>query len=84
MSEEKEQTVSIDGTEHKVSDLSKEQVVLLNHVGDLDNKLKQIGFNLDQAQGGRQHFMSLLTESLKTAKLVRESGSPEKVEETGG
>ena len=79
-----EQTVSIDDTEYKVSDLSKEQVRLVNHVGDLDNKIRQIGFNLDQAQGGRQHFMGLLTESLKTAKLVKESGSSEKVEETGG
>ena len=79
-----EQTVTIDDTEYKVSDLSKEQVRLVNHVGDLENKIRQISFNLDQAQGGRQHFMGLLTESLKVEKLIRESGSLEKKEETGG
>jgi uncharacterized iron-regulated protein len=78
MAKEKEnkQTVVISGEEHNVADLSQEQVTLLNHVADLENKIRQISFNLDQAQGGRQHFMSLLTESLKV--------EPEKKEETGG
>ena len=82
--ETEKQTVVISGEEHNVEDLSQEQVVLLNHVADLENKIRQISFNLDQAQGGRQHFMGLLTESLKVEKLIRESGSPEKKEETGG
>jgi len=86
MAKEKEnkQTVVISGEEHNVADLSQEQITLLNHVADLENKIRQISFNLDQAQGGRQHFMGLLTESLKTEKLIKESGSPEKKEETGG
>ena len=86
MAKEKEnkQTVVISGEEHNVDDLSQEQITLLNHVADLENKIRQISFNLDQAHGGRQHFMSLLTENLKTEKLIRESGSPEKKEETGG
>ena len=82
--ETEKQTVVISGEEHNVEDLSQEQVVLLNHVADLENKIRQISFNLDQAQGGRQHFMGLLTESLKAEKFIRESGSPEKKEETGG
>ena len=82
--ETEKQTVVISGEEHNVEDLSQEQVVLLNHVADLENKIRQISFNLEQSNGGRNYFMSLLTESLKTAKLVRESGSLEKVEETGG
>ena len=82
--ETEKQTVVISGEEHNVEDLSQEQVVLLNHVADLENKIRQISFNLEQANGGRNYFMGLLTESLKNAKLVRESGSLEKVEETGG
>ena len=31
-----EQSVNIDGTEYKVSDLSKEQIDMVNHVADLD------------------------------------------------
>ncbi len=65
--EEKEQgqVVVINGEEHNVADLSQEQVTLLNHVADLENKIRQISFNLDQAQGGRNHFMSLLTASFE-------------------
>ena len=81
---ENKQTVVISGEEHNVADLSQEQITLLNHVADLENKIRQISFNLDQAHGGRNHFMGLLTESLKAEKFIRESGSPEKKEETGG
>ena len=63
---EQGQTVVINGEEHNVADLSQEQVTLLNHVADLENKIRQISFNLDQAHGGRNHFMSLLTASLET------------------
>ena len=61
---ENKQTVVINGEEHNVEDLSQEQVTLLNHVADLENKIRQIGFNLDQAAGGRNYFMGLLTSSL--------------------
>jgi len=62
---ENKQTVVISGEEHNVADLSQEQVVLLNHVADLENKIRQISFNLEQAHGGRNHFMSLLTASFE-------------------
>jgi len=61
---ENKQTVVINGEEHNVEDLSQEQVTLLNHVADLENKIRQISFNLDQAAGGRNYFMGLLTSSL--------------------
>ena len=71
---ENKQTVVINGEEHNVEDLSQEQVTLLNHVADLENKIRQIGFNLDQAHGGRNHFMSLLTASFedKAEPMVEE------------
>ena len=61
-----EQTVTIDDTEYKVSDLSKDQVRYVNHVADLDRQLAQLGMSAEQAQVGRKHFMGLLSESLKT------------------
>jgi hypothetical protein len=73
---ENKQTVVISGEEHNVADLSQEQVVLLNHVADLENKIRQISFNLDQAHGGRNHFMGLLTASFE------EKSEPEKKEES--
>ena len=79
---ENKQTVVISGEEHNVADLSQDQVVLLNHVADLENKIRQISFNLEQAHGGRNHFMSLLTASFDAkAEPVAE---PIAAEETGG
>ena len=63
-----EQSVNIDGTEYKVSDLSKEQIDMVNHVADLDNKLRSTSFNVVQLQGGRNYFMEMLNESLKNGK----------------
>ena len=63
---EKEQTIVIDETEYKVSDLSTEQVAMVNHVSDLDRKIQSANFNLEQLQFGRNAFMSSLTVSLDT------------------
>ena len=60
-----EQTITIDDTEHKVDDLTQEQVAMVNHVSDLDRKLSSAQFNLDQLNVGRGAFMNMLTESLK-------------------
>ena len=62
--EQPEQTITIDDKEYKVSDLTEEQVALVNHVADLDKKLSSARFNVDQLNVGRGAFMSLLTESL--------------------
>jgi len=70
---ETEQTVVINGEEHNVADLSQEQVVLLNHVADLENKIRTISFNLEQAHGGRNHFMGLLTASFDKIEEAKEA-----------
>jgi hypothetical protein len=62
--EQPEQTITIDDKEYKVSDLTEEQIRLVNHVADLDKKLSSARFNVDQLNVGRGAFMSLLTESL--------------------
>ena len=62
-----EPKVNIDGKEYKVADLSKEQVDMVNHVADLDNKLRSASFNVVQMQGGRNYFMEMLNESLEEA-----------------
>ena len=62
--EQPEQTVTIDDKEYKVSDLTPEQVTMVNHVADLDRKINSSKFNLDQLNVGRSAFMNLLTKSL--------------------
>ena len=61
-----EQSVNIDGTEYKVSDLSKDQIDKVNHVADLDIKLRSASFNVVQLQGGRNYFMEMLNASLES------------------
>ena len=67
---EKEQTVTINDVEHKVSDFSPEQISLVNHVSDLDRKIQSSNFNLEQLQFGREAFMSALTNSLEEVEVV--------------
>ena len=64
--QKEEPMVSIDGKEYKVSDLSKEQIDMVNHVADLDNKLRSASFNVVQLQGGRNYFMEMLNASLES------------------
>lgn len=61
---QKEQTVVINEVKYKESDFTKEQVVLVNQVADLDRKIQSSMFNLDQLQGGREFFMKRLEEDL--------------------
>jgi len=65
---EKDQTITIDDKEYKVSDLSNEQITMINHIQDLDRKLNSAKFNLDQLQFGRNAFMNELSSSLQTSE----------------
>ena len=58
------QTITIDDKEYNVEDLTQDQVAFLNHITDLDRKMAQMRFNLDQLQAGRDTFARLLNESL--------------------
>ena len=64
------QTITIDDKEYNVEDLEQDQVAFLNHITDLDRKMAQMRFNLDQLQAGRDTFARLLNESLNKEKEV--------------
>ena len=64
------QTVTIDDKEYYVDDLTQDQIAFLNHITDLDRKMAQMRFNLDQLQAGRDTFARLLNESLNKEKEV--------------
>ena len=74
--QKEEPKVSIEGKEYKVSDLTTEQVDMVNHVADLDNKLRSAQFNITQMQGGRNFFMDMLNKNLEEGK-PEENGKPE-------
>jgi len=65
MAEKKTNTITINGTDYTEDQLNDTQKVMVNHVADLDRKIKSTQFNLDQLQVGRQAFMQALTASLE-------------------
>lgn len=57
----------IDGVDYPVEQLSNEQILLANHIVDLERKLSSAQFNVDQMMVGRKAFLRLFEQSL-TAK----------------
>jgi len=66
------QTVSIDDTEYTEDQLTDQQKVMINHIGDLDRKIRSAQFSLDQLQVGRDAFMAHLKASLEKEPVVEE------------
>ena len=66
--ENSEQTITINDVEHKVSDLSQDQITYINHINDLDRKIVSSQFNLDQLNVGKNAFMNALNESLEVVE----------------
>jgi hypothetical protein len=62
------QTVTINGVDYTEDQLSEKQKVIINHIGDLDRKIRSAQFNLDQLTVGREAFVTMLTESLDEAE----------------
>ena len=64
MSEKKTKTIMINDVEYTEDQLTDQQKTMVNHVGDLDRKIRSTQFNLDQLLVGKNAFMELLTTSL--------------------
>ena len=65
MAEKKTNTITINGTDYTEDQLNDAQKVMVNHVTDLDRKIRSAQFNMDQLNVGKQAFMQLLTASLE-------------------
>jgi len=65
MAEKKtEPKVSIDDVSYMLEDLSDESRLLLDHVTDLDRKIRSASFNVEQLQVGREAFFARLKDSV--------------------
>jgi hypothetical protein len=58
--------IIVDDVEYQYEDMTPEQQTIINHIADLDRKLNSAKFNVDQLEVGKQAFVGMLTESLKT------------------
>ena len=79
--EQPEQTVTINDNDYNLSDLTQEQITLVNHVADLERKIGTSQFNLDQLNVGRNAFMNILTESLDADETDSEEEETDSEEE---
>jgi hypothetical protein len=66
MAEKKTTPVLIDDVEYNLEDMTKEQQLYIRHLADLDRKISSAQFNIEQMQIGRNGFMELLKQSLKS------------------
>ena len=65
MAKQENKTITVNDVEYNVADLTEQQLAMVNHVSDLDRKLANARFNVDQLQVGRDAFVGMLTTSLE-------------------
>ena len=64
MGENEKQMVKIDDAEYDIEEMTDQQKAMLKHIADLEQKLANARFNLDQLQFSRQAFIDALKASL--------------------
>ena len=62
----KPQMITINDVEYDTTTFTEEQIALTNHCLDLDRKIGNMNFQLQQLQVGKDSFLKMLTESLET------------------
>jgi hypothetical protein len=65
MAKNEKKPITVNNVEYNLDDLTPRQSTLLNHVNDLDRKLGNAQFNLDQLHMGRQKAFELLAADLE-------------------
>ena len=65
MAKDEKKTITVNKVEHNIDDLSEQQIAMVNHITDLDRKLANARFNVDQLAFGREAFVSELAKSLE-------------------
>jgi hypothetical protein len=67
MGETKQTPITVNDKEYIIEDMTEEQRTMLNHINDLDRKLANARFNMDQLSIGREAFVNMLAASLEAA-----------------
>jgi hypothetical protein len=66
MAKKQTNTITINGTEYDYESLNDTQKNFLDHVVDLERKIRSSQFNIDQLKIGREAFLNMLTNSLSS------------------
>jgi hypothetical protein len=67
MAEKQPNVITINDIDYTEDQLSDQQKAMINHIADLDRKIRSAQFNLDQLTVGRDAFMQMLNASLNPA-----------------
>ena len=65
MADKQANAIMINDKEYSEDQLNDQQKVIINHVQDLDRKIRSAQFSLDQMTVGREAFVKMLTGSLE-------------------
>ena len=66
MTEKQANVITINDKDYTEDQLTDQQKVIINHIGDLDRKIRSAQFNLDQLSVGREAFVKMLNDTLET------------------
>lgn len=64
MEQNKKTPITINDKDYFIEDLTEQQQMMVNHIADLDRKIRTAQFNLDQLNVGKEAFVNMLTTSL--------------------
>jgi len=73
MGKNKKTPITVNDTEYFVEDMNDAQKEYLNHVQDLDRKLGNAQFNINQLHMGRLKAVELLADALENPAEVEEA-----------
>ncbi len=65
MENKKPRTISLNNKEYTLEDLTEKQLILVNHLDDLERKISSTSFQLDQLLVGKSAFVELLSKELE-------------------
>jgi hypothetical protein len=66
MGDNKKTPITVNDKDYNLEDLTEQQQMMVNHIADLDRKIRSTQFNLDQLTVGKDAFVNMLTSSLET------------------
>jgi hypothetical protein len=63
MAKDEKKSITVNDQTHNLEDLNEQQVAMVNHLQDLERKISNARFNVDQLSVGKEAFIRLLEES---------------------
>jgi hypothetical protein len=70
MAKDEKKTITVNDKTHNLEDLNEQQLAMVNHLQDLERKISNARFNVDQLNVGKEAFIRMLEESLDQSEVV--------------